>query len=288
MKNLLISFITLLTSVSMYALPIGNPWEASLLCDGVFCEGTCGIDLCDPCVTWYDAWSVRVGFYGDYVYNHHMEVDSNIFQGTIRSTEIYTNAAYLALNFFNRVDIFTTLGKTKLFIMTPGRTFGDNRFNLNTFLDTESYFSWSLGGRGTLWECGCLGVGLEAQYFQTRPNMNSFRVSGEDTVYFRNGDRLKYREWQVGLGAAYRINITYCSTALVPYVGVKFNHAEIDMDELMLKTDGTTYTFRDIESERDWGWAVGLTLVGCNKISVTVEGRYANEKAVYVNSQLHF
>jgi len=274
MKKLAATLLTFLISGSAFALPIGNPWEASIMCDGICWEGNCG-DYCDPCLSLCDAWSFRFGFYGDYVFNHDMNCDTCEGKPTIHDVEFYTNAGYLAFNLWDRVDLFATLGATRIYIETnlgfirPGD-------NARDFLETDTSFSWSVGGRGTIWECGCLGVGIEGQYFRSKPDINFVREENNSSVYM-NGEKLKYHEWQVGLGAAYRINIAYCSTALIPYIGIKWNRAwleDIDQD--------------DFKSNRYFGYAIGATLLGCNKGSITVEGRFLNEKAVYVNGQVRF
>ncbi len=57
----------------MYALPIGNPSEASLCTQGVFFGGS-NCNTCDPCFCWFDAWSLRLGYYGDFVFNRNLRL----------------------------------------------------------------------------------------------------------------------------------------------------------------------------------------------------------------------
>ena len=280
MKKLPATLLTILISGSAFALPIGNPWEASIMCDGIFREGYYA-DCRDPSINWCDAWSIRVGFYGDYVFNLHMKVDGNE-NPTIHDTEIYTNAAYLAFNLWDRIDLFGTLGASHLYITTPRQPFVVVTNNKWFLIETETDFSWSIGLRGTIWECGCFALGGETQYFQTRPDINFVRAEDSDSEYIN--EILKYSEWQIGIGAAYRINIASCSTALIPYLGVKWNRAWIDMGDFSF-----IFTrFLDLKKDRNFGYSVGVTLLGCNKGSVTVEGRFVNEKAVYVNGQFRF
>ena len=282
MKKLVAPLLTLLISSSAYALPIGNPWEASLMYNGVFWEGHCA-DYRDPCINWCDGLSVRLGFYGDYVFNRHMEVSRHEGHASIHDTEIWTNAGYVAFNMWDRFDIFATLGTTQLQIFTPQSAFSTNS-NVFIRVETETDFSWSLGMRGTIWECGCFALGGEAQYFQTRPDINFTQLEAKDPLYSDKGEKLKFKEWQIGLGAAYRINITSCVTAVIPYLGVKWGHTWIDMDDKLI-AGGHLF---DLRNERDFGYAFGLTLLGCNKTSITVETRFIDEKALYVNGQFRF
>jgi len=285
MKKLWILLSSVFVTTSAFALPVGNPWEASLMTDGIFWEG----NGCNPCPNLCEAWSFRVGFYGDYVFNNHMQVNTKGNSSSIHQTELYTNAGYLAFNLWDRVDLFAALGVSSLHIHTISTRPPAPEANLHprTFIDTDSQFSWSVGLRGTLWECGCFGLGGEFQYFQTSPDINSIRIEGQGTSY-PSGQTLDYHEWQGGLGIAYRVNIACCSTALIPYLGVKGSYAWSDADDLNYRIGEVSGTLFDLKSERYFGYAVGMTLLGCNKGSVTVEGRFLNEKAVYVNGQVRF
>lgn len=276
MKKIAAALASLFLMGGLCALPIGNPSEASLLCDGVFMQGEC------------DIWSIRAGFYGDYVYNDHMEVDRHGNHGSIHDTKIWTNAGYLAFNLYDRLDIFATLGASHLNIHTPRVVFGGSGLNNYVTIETDTDFSWSLGLRTTLWQCNCLGVGVEAQYFRACPQINYVKREGLDPVYPSN-EHMKYQAWQVGIGASYRINIASCATALIPYLGIKVAQAWGDMGKFQstLNSD-TTFTFYDLRNERNVGYAFGLTLLGCNRSSVTVEARFVDEKALYVNGQLRF
>jgi len=291
MKKLLSLCLTLFIPTAAFALPVGNPWDASLLCDGIFWEGDCtDYEACNPCVNWCDSWSIRAGFYGDYVYDRHMRVDSGGNHSTIHKTEIYTNAAYLAFNAMDRVDLFGTLGTTNISLSGPVREFrsgaGDNDY---FYLETGTYFSWSVGVRGTIWECGCFGIGAEAQYFSTRPHINFVRDDNDAPQYGRSGgERLIYHEWQVGLGASYQYYIASCATSLVPYIGVKWSGACMDGGDLLYEDGSESFNVLNLENDRCWGYAVGVTLVGCKKVSVTVEGRFVDERAIHVNTQYRF
>jgi major outer membrane protein len=207
----------------------------------------------------------------------------------IRRTEVFTNAAYLVLNLWDRLDLTTTLGATSIYFVSPDHTFSsifDPLFNNTTDLMTNTSFSYSSGVRFTLWECGCFALGAEGQYFYTRPKINYTHSNDFSVRYAGKGQHLKYYDWQIGLGSAYRIDIIQRSTAFIPYVGVRWNRARINPGDVrvVLPSD----IFLNQREQRQWGYAVGATFLGCNKISVTAEGRFANENAFYVNSQFRF
>lgn len=281
MKRLFITVLTIIASGAVYALPVGNPSDASLLCDGLFLEGHCG-DFCDPCLTWFDAFSMRLGFYGDYVFNRHMEVDTSGRDNDIERTKLFTNAGFIAANFWDRLDIFATLGATNLCIDTNNQAFnlgGSGRF----VIETETDFSWSIGIRGSIWECGYTTLGAEAQYFYTNPHVMRLTNEAAESVYPAHSINAKYHEWQIGVGIAHRIYM------LVPYAAFKWSRAKLNMgDAVILFPAGERANLYDLDSERGWGYAIGVSLVDCEKASLTVEGRWAGENAVYVNGEIRF
>jgi major outer membrane protein len=291
MKKLLVTMLAVLSCGATYALPLGNPSEASLLCDGVFWEGHCG-DLCDPCLTWCDAFSVRLGFYGDYVFNRYMEADATSNNRDLDSAQVYTNAAYLAANFWDRVDIWGTLGATNLTfsgdlgLLNPaaGVETGDNVFELTGVED----FSWSIGARATLWECGCTALGVEFQWFSTRQDVDKLTIydnfGGVKRETFASDRNLKvqYTDWQIGLGVSHRINM------LVPYIGVTWGTAQAKFGSAAPSFGVDSVDLNNFESVKTWGFAVGTSLVDCEKMALTVEVDLAREAAAYVNGQFRF
>ena len=280
MKKLFMTMLIVLTCGATYALPVGNPSDASLLCDGLFLEGHCG-DPCDPCISWCEAFSVRLGFYGDYVFNRHMEINRHEDSSDVEHTQISTNAAFVAANFWDRLDIFATFGATNMIIDTNASAFGGpNGTRLE--IETESDFSWSVGARGTIWECGCTSLGAEAQYFETRPDIRRVTLASVTSSYPDAILNAKYQEWQVGVGISHRINM------FVPYIALKWSHAKTDMDNAIFGGTLTGVTLYKNESKKHIGYAVGVSLVDCEKASLTVEGRFGDEKALYVGGQIRF
>lgn len=281
MKKLVLTVVSILTCGSIYALPVGNPSEASLFLNGAWWESTC-CEPCDPCFSWCDAWSIRIGFVGDYVFNRHMELKKGA-HADIDTTQIFTNAGFLALNFCDRVDIFGKLGDSKLHIRTDARSWGSN-VSLESELNFETYFSWGAGARATLWECNCFAIGIEGEYFQTNPDVNYFLNYNDGTLTYLNDADSHYSEWQVGLGISYRFATCYPTLAMVPYAAIKWSWSKLVLDDFRF----SDFTLGDLESEKLWGYAIGLSFTLCDMIGVTVEGRFADEKALYVTGQARF
>lgn len=292
MKKLVVTILTLLTCGAAYALPVGNPTEASLFLNGAWMDNNSCCDPCDPCFSWADSLSFRLGYYGDFVFSRHLKKRGEEGSGTgghIRDGEIFTNAGYLALNFCNRFDIFTTLGASDMRIRTNGVSFA--AINQLIELDFRERFSWSVGARATLWECNCFGIGLEGQYFQFKPELDHYINYNTGAFTYFNGSQRhqRYHEWQVGLGASYRFATSCPTVAFVPYTAVKWSRARHNMRNFTFTDDlGTLFTLHDLRSAKHWGWALGITMELCDMIGVTVEGRWADENALYVNGQFRF
>ncbi len=114
--------------------------------------------------------------------------------------------------------------------------------------------------------------------------MNNVQDLNNQPVYFKN-ESFEYYEWQIGLGASYWIDM--CSFAFVPYMGIKWSSANVSLD--VRANDGSTNVhLRDLESDNGFGYAVGLTIVGCRKFAFTLEKRFADEDAYYVNAQFRY
>jgi major outer membrane protein len=280
MKKLIVSIQMMLSCGAAYALPLGNPSEASFLCDGIFFEGPC-YDNCQSGFNWCDAYSIRIGYYGDFVFNRLLDVDEHHSDEDLEKTQLFTNAGYLALNFWDRLDIFCTLGTTNFYLESNASTFsGPNgdRFNL----ESGTNFSWSIGGRLTIWEFGCTTVGAVGQYFFTKPHVTRVTIAETNTIYPDNNILFKYAEWQLGLGISHRI------WNFVPYIGTKFSGVKVDFGDAIFNFTNFDIRLPDLNNRFYWGYVIGVSFIDRERAALTVEGRFRDERAVYVNGQLRF
>lgn len=289
MKRLVLCTLCLFAG-ALQALPVGNPGEASLYKNGLYCE-TNKVGVCDPDFKWYLAWSLRLGFYGDYCFNRHMHTrghrDAFINNKPIQRMEIFTNAAYLALNFCNRIDLFSSLGGTKI----------DEHFNGSITwaygcaeLEYNTNFSWSLGARATLLEWKCLLVGLEGQYFSVNNDIKKYCESHLKFVPVGKEPN-RYESWQVGLGVSYVIATSCPRLVMAPYLAATWSDARIRgglIPFTNIDGDEVDILIPSLKNTDSWGFAVGTTFNLCDEVGVSVEGRYGSEVGLYVNGQLRF
>lgn len=273
------------------ALPLGNPLEPSLLTKTVF-SGYVFPPLNDPRLC--DVWGLKIGYYGDFVWNRHMEIHTSDTRprSKIREIQLETDAALIALNFWNRVDLFCALGGTEIFLISPGGAFNpatDADSRRRVTITTNTDFAWSCGLRATLWERRCFGLGAEVQYAHARPHLFSLRVDDFLPFDIRSSGHIDYHEWQAGVGAAYKIRIPGRCVSLVPYTGIKWAHAVMKVRHPVIAlTPTTTYSLSHFENAKDFGGAVGISMIGCSRASLSVEGRFCDENAIHIDFHFRF
>lgn len=303
MKRLLKSvlvFAALGSASSLQALPVGNPAEPSLMIDGILWEGFGG-DPCDPCTTWCDAVSLRLGYYGDYVFDRVLKTDvakefemgaaptdpsgnaaaptqttsrpNPAYGKHFQDAEMFTNAAFMALNIWDRFDVFCTLGATNGYLKGNSASFnlvglfGANETTAagqtalpNVSLSqsvvelyTDTAFAWSVGARAALWECGCATLGASFQYAQSKPKVEELNV-------LCNAAEFTINKPQGYVGAAFPLELTagtdaatgtkdasidyhewqaslalsYRLNMFTPYIGVKWSRASFDADTIRI------------------------------------------------------
>lgn len=249
-------------SIKAFALPIGNPADGT-----IFLAKNCSMQ-----------WAI--GFYGDYVFNRHLQTESNRH---VDFTQIQTNAACLVVNYWN-TEVCVTIGGSSFSFNSNLHPFNSANAEPQFDLQTGTSFSWSLGARASLWEYKGFTWGITGQYFACDPNVKSVFI--RKNVHAYPNTRKLYTEWQVGTGIAWRYNPFF-----VPYVAIKYARAfwRFNNHTFFLQ-DGNTATVPNLESAKHVGYAVGLTLcpLMLKKTVFTVEGRFADEKAVFVNAKLYF
>ena len=284
MRKIQIVVLYLLSLNVLSALPIGNPSDPVLFSDKSAC---CIPQEHDPCFNWCEAFSLRLGFYGDYVYNRHMAVDTSSDNSDISDTMLFTNAGSLVLNVYDKLDIFATLGASHISLTADGGAFSNNTTMVE--LDFQTAWSWSIGARASLCRCGCFNWGIEGQYFNTNPNLNNMiRYATGSERYFNTHDGSNYSEWQIGTAVSYIIQTSCPGLAFVPYIGVKWAHSNLDLGDVTFTQDAVVYTLKNLESDKLWGYAVGLSAVLLDSVGIGVEGRFADEKALYANMQVRY
>lgn len=288
MKKFVLTVLTVLTCGALQALPAGNPAGSSLYTNN-FWFGDSSCDPCDPCSSWCDWFDIRLGFYGDYVYNRHLETKGTVGDqgGDIQDTKINTNAGLIVLDICDRFEAFATIGTTNFNIMTENNSWGVAAGPVMSELFFSTEMSYSGGLRATIWECDCFMIGGMAQYFYTNTSTDSYlEYAGGTQTYFNNNRSANYQEWQVAVGAAYMF-MNSANFMFVPYANVEVSGVNWNLGQ-SFTANSQFVQLQSLQNKKIVGWSLGMSAVLCDLIGVTVEGRWANEKALHVNGQLSF
>ena len=295
MKKFALIVLCLLNYTCLQALPVGNPTEAALYTQGVWIKDSCPKN----CWCTYDEFlscllnfSVRFGYYGDFVFNRNLAIqDRGLNQGkVIRETKMNTNAGYLVFNVWEIIDAFATMGTTNIRIRTDEISWVING-GADGVLFSDTNFSWSSGIKGVLFHWSCFDIGFEGQYFQANPHFKEYISSFVGaTVSFDHNNDFTYREWQAAAVLSYNLFTTCPNFSIVPYIAGKWSHAQLTTHNFrfIAQPSGELFTIFDLKSHKSWGFAVGTTFALYNSAGFTVEGRFGDEIALYVNSQFCF
>ncbi|CCP58260.1 hypothetical protein [Chlamydia trachomatis] len=351
MKKLLKSvlvFAALSSASSLQALPVGNPAEPSLMIDGILWEGFGG-DPCDPCTTWCDAISMRMGYYGDFVFDRVLKTDVNkefemgealagasgnttstlsklvertnpAYGKHMQDAEMFTNAACMALNIWDRFDVFCTLGATSGYLRGNSASFnlvglfGDSEnatqpaatsipnVQLNQSvveLYTDTAFAWSVGARAALWECGCATLGASFQYAQSKPKVEELNVLCNAAQFTINKPKgYVGQEFPLALTAGTdaatgtkdasidyhewqaSLSLSYRLNMFTPYIGVKWSRASFDSNTIRIAQPKLAKPVVDITT-------LNPTIAGCGSVvAANTEGQISDTMQI-VSLQLN-
>jgi hypothetical protein len=254
MKKLFTVLTAIVASSAIYAAPVLNPAAPALITDGVF--------LCDD-----DCWGLKAGYRGNFIYNAHLQY--------IDDLEYYSNSGVLTLNLWDRVDVYGFVGAASINFFD---TATDN--DLLTGYYGSSKTNWGVGVKVVLWEscwgnCGTTYLGIDANY-ERLPNHNMIVWDAADAL---RQTSFGFYETQVAIGLSHRI------WNLVPYIAVKWSNRGINGS---LQYDGTNLSPGSRNTNKHWGYVIGTTLVDANRMTVTAEARFVDEKALSIGAEFKF
>lgn len=296
MKKILALLAGLMTCSAVYALPVYNPDQPELLKYGVF---TCG----DAC------WGLEFGYRGDFVFDRKFR---GVNQGNLVGAnpnrcqyEHYINAGQLTLNLFDRIDLYGWCGENRaafdapvdfLSVVPDTPTSGFLNFSGRSKVG----FAWGVGARVVLWQCGRTAIGIDGQYSQRRNSLQSLSIDGAPVqagnfVSTADGGLLDpsnfhsyHKEWQVSLGISHRI------CWLVPYVAVKYSDFKHGFSGPLFSAAPVVIGSGSYDPKLKFrprnyvGFVAGVTLVDAERMHVTAEGRFIDERALTIAADLRF
>jgi hypothetical protein len=219
--------------------------------------------------------SFRVGYLDDWVYKQRYleKYPEPGIAPNQTNMKLSTYAALLTVNFKNQIDFYGIVGSS--------------RMQLDREFFTKRALGWGVGGKLILYKHQNFFIGTDVKYFQTDQKPRYIVFEG-DPYNIVSDFRLHYEELQASLGISYRAWI------FAPYINATYIDNEIDpkptiflvrMPDENVITDIPTGT---ITGAKKWGMALGLTLVDCQKASLSFEWRAFNQNAIDVNGEIRF
>ena len=196
MKKLSFLFACLLTS-SLIAMYQSNPLTPEIISEGFF--------LCEDAFV-----GVRAGYQFDDVFNRRLVLGR--ISGQVDHSEIMINQGVLTFNFFDKVDIWGSLGAANFHFadeINPAPGFIGPPLKLE--YKTHNDLIWGAGARATLFSYECATFGVSGGYLHAHPDLHWMTSDG--MPIFHTG-HLKYREWQLGAAVCYQVgffNPTACA-----------------------------------------------------------------------------
>lgn len=247
----------------LLAMEIGNPAQPALQKSGLILEEA-------------KKWSFRLAYLDDYVYRMRFkdEFDLTLESTTPTFVKLATNAGLITLNLFDRIDAYTILGTSQLQIQNEAYT--------------KREFSWGVGGKLLFAKLAKMSFGVDIKYFTTKQTPIFFLSDGY-AYNVVNDYKLNYSEIQGSLGTSYKtkyispyLQITYLISKLKPQPLTALVQYPLD------STISIDAESRPAVGQRRWGMAVGATLLGSPKATLTVESRFINQNAIDINGEFRF
>lgn len=266
MKNWLFSLLLafcLLYSGKLVALPNGNPSFPMMPEQGLFFKK--------------DAWlTLKAGYEWEDLFNRKLTVREHRdhLKRRVGLYEAMGNFGVVTLGCNDRVEVYGVLGEEKATIHY--HPYSDVRLHFTT----QHEFAWTVGGRAILAYWGDIQLGVDAKYFQFNPSIHTLKVNGAsinpDGAYYR------YGEWQIGLGASYRIQL------FTPYIGLKYSDASAKMRHLNAIDALSPQKHLTMENAHPLGLFLGCGFALDRALNINFEARFFDETAITASTDLRF
>jgi major outer membrane protein len=258
MKNTCFVFSAIFSMTSLYALYNGNPSAPDIIDEALFsCQD--------------NFFVIKAGYQGDYVFDRKLAARKGI-TGRMDQSQIGMNQGVLTLNLQDRFEIYGSVGAMNAFLSDRPHVDGQRRQ-----YETHDELTWGVGGRCLIVPFKNIDFGVDACYQYANPHLAWNAING---VAYKTRGRLKYEEWQVGLGLSYHIDF------FTPYLAVKYSNVWAKMSHI--RPDILPVSHFKMKSREHFGLALGCTLSNGKIFDLTGEVRLFDEQAVSVAGNIKF
>ncbi|MDX8430907.1 MAG: hypothetical protein SNF33_03775 [Candidatus Algichlamydia australiensis] len=216
--------------------------------------------------------TASLGYRGDYCFDRRMKVTSQ-FSGDFERFKTSFQQGVFALDFFDRVEVYGSLGTIRIEAMQRPMEGFKNEY------ETGYRFTWGVGGTILIYQTNQLAIGLDAKYQHGTPDLDWIGVNGFAFGDLSGAD-IHYSEWQIGLGLSYQIEL------FIPYIAAKYSNAKAEFSSV--PPGLLPATNFDAKSRYPFGFALGTTLTTQRLFSLNVEVRLLDEEAISLAGTLKF
>lgn len=257
MHRIILFLLAILFPVIAHTLYLGNPASPEIIENGLFLSQEM-------------AFGLKAGYQGDFVFDRNLFAHGKA-HGRIDSFSIRTNQGVMVFNFFDRYEIYGSIGAMD--ICFAHRPHTDNK---RREYDFHNQFTWGGGARALLFEWDQVCFGVDAKYQQAHPDIRWITLNGASIPPHGS---IQYREWQVGAAFSYHADL------FIPYLGAVYSHVHAEMQHLPSELGIHYFT---MGSRQHFGMVIGCTLSKGEIIDLCVELRFFDESALTLAGNIKF
>lgn len=247
-----------MSSVPLFALYNGNPGEPRLIEEGMFIRSKKA--------------GIKVGYEGDYIYDRDLKAQGSN-RGPVDRFKYFINQGVFTINIKKRFEAYGSLGAMKArFHVRP--SFDHRLREFQTHHDP----TWGVGARGVLFRKRSTMIGLDTVFQTANLHVKSIAIDGAAAS---SHGKLRYTDWQVGLGIAHQVDI------LIPYLALTCSGARCKLSTIpsFLQLQKRNMELRN----RHWvGMAVGCSLSTGKYFDVAIEAHLFDQQAFSVSAHVKF
>ena len=144
---------------------------------------------------------------------------------------------------------------------------------------THDNLTCGVGGRAILFQWGGTAESDDGKSFVGFEGGYQWAWNDVEGSTASRHAKMRYREWQVGLGIAHVIDI------FIPYGAVKYSNVHASVTGVNPGLGIPHHRFK-MKSQDHWGLVLGTTLTTGKYFSVTVESRVIDENALTFTGEL--
>jgi hypothetical protein len=252
---------TLALASNLQAGPVQNAVKPMAYQDGVFMTGN-------------NDYTMRLGLVSDNVFDRYLQKKD---KQHVHNSAIGSNSAVITFGFFDRADVWTSFGAGS-FGYEDQAAGGATRFKSAT----EDDLIWGFGGNVILYNMDFTTLSGFASYRHLKADVKEIEFNGDINEYASQSKvKAKYRDWNIGLSLAHQID------NFTPFVNIKYSDAEVKWDNATI-TAPSSWTFSTLKSRSHIGASIGCSMMASKKFSLSVEGRFFDERALTFSAELRF